>query len=103
MEGIGFRDRIQEFGDKDAVVLGASFDSVEENQAFAEKNGFPFPLLCDTSREIGMAYGACDRNDAGFARRITYVIGVTGEIASAYGEVDAGIHATQVLSDLESV
>ena len=44
--------------DKGAEVLGISFDSVEENRAFAEKFDYPFRLLCDTERTVGMAYGA---------------------------------------------
>ena len=35
-----------------------SFDSAEENKAFSEKFSFNFPLLCDTDRKMGLAYGA---------------------------------------------
>ena len=52
-------------------VLGASFDTPEKNAAFAEKFGFNFPLLSDTDRKLGMAYGAADDPSAGSARRIT--------------------------------
>ena len=55
-------------------VLGVSFDSVADNAAFARKYDFPFPLLCDTTRELGLAYGACDNAQAGYARRISYLI-----------------------------
>ncbi len=64
-------------------MLGASFDTVAENAAFAEKFGYAFPLLCDTTRELGIAYGACDAPDAKHARRITYVIGSDGLIEQA--------------------
>ena len=37
-------------------MLGASFDDVDKNRAFAEKLGYPFKLLCDTERTIGAAY-----------------------------------------------
>jgi hypothetical protein len=66
-----------------------SFDTEEENRAFAEKYNFPFRLLCDTKREIGMAYGACDSPTADYARRITYVIGPDGRILQAIGTVNA--------------
>ena len=52
-------------------MLGISFDSAEENRAFAEKHALPFPLLCDTTREVGLAYLACDRADEAYAKRFT--------------------------------
>jgi len=81
-------------------VLGISFDGVEENRAFAEKFAFPYPLLCDTDRSIGLAYGACDSADAGYAARISYLIGPDGRISKAYEKVDPSAHADQVLKDL---
>jgi peroxiredoxin Q/BCP len=50
-----------------------SFDAVEENAAFAKKFQFPFPLLCDVKREIGVAYGAAGGPTDEYAKRITYV------------------------------
>ncbi len=100
MEGEGFRDRIQEFNQKNAAILGASFDTQEENRAFREKFSYPFPLLCDTSRKLGMAYGACDTADAGHASRITVVIAGDATVARVYGQVDAKSHPAQVLADL---
>ena len=41
-------------------ILGASFDTVEAQAAFAKKFGFTFPLLADTERKLGLAYGATD-------------------------------------------
>ena len=80
------------------MILGASFDTVEENRAFAEKFGYPFPLLCDTQREIGMAYGACDTAKDEYARRISYVIDPQGTIAHAFPKVDAKSHPKAVLA-----
>ena len=82
------------------AILGASFDSQEENRAFAAKFDFPFPLLCDTGRELGMAYGACDDAGAKHARRITVVVDPKGVVARVYPEVDARAHPQQVFEDL---
>ena len=82
-------------------MLGVSFDAPVENKAFREKFDFPFPLLCDTSRELGMAYGACDRADAAHARRITVVVDPGGDVARIYSAVDPKGHPEQVLADLE--
>jgi thioredoxin-dependent peroxiredoxin len=79
------------------VILGVSFDTIDENAAFARKFNFPYPLLCDTSRAIGVAYGACDNQKAGSARRISYVIGPDGTIEHAFPKVDAKTHPAEVL------
>lgn len=73
---------------------------MEENAAFAAKFDFPFPLLCDVKREIGIAYGACDTPDAEYARRISYLIGPDGRIEKTYASVKASEHPQQVLADL---
>jgi peroxiredoxin Q/BCP len=70
-------------------VLGVSFDSVEENRAFSEKFSFPYPLLCDVNREMGMAYGACDTTDAGYAKRIAVMIDENGIVLHVDSSVDA--------------
>ena len=77
-----------------------SFDTEEENRAFAEKFDFPFRLLCDTERKIGLAYGACDSPTSQYAKRITYVIGPDGRILQAIGTVDVREHPEQVLATL---
>ena len=79
-------------------VLGVSFDSVEDNAAFARKFDFPFPLLCDTKRELGLAYGACTDAKAGSAKRISYLIGPDGKIAKAFPKVDVARHAEELLA-----
>ena len=81
-------------------MIGVSFDSVEENRRFAEKFDFPFPLLCDTERQIGLAYGAADSVKDEYARRIAYVIDEEGKIAQAHAKVDASTYAAQQLRTL---
>jgi thioredoxin-dependent peroxiredoxin len=77
-----------------------SFDTEEENKAFAEKFDFPFRLLCDTERQIGLAYGACDSPTARNARRITYVIGPDGRISQAHETVNTREHPEQLIATL---
>jgi peroxiredoxin Q/BCP len=100
MEGKGFRDRIREFESANAVILGVSFDTQDENRSFAEKFTFPFKLLCDTDRAIGLAYGACDDDKAEYAKRISFLIGPDGTIVKAYGTVKPAAHPGEVLEDL---
>lgn len=82
------------------MIVGVSFDTVEANAAFASKFGYPYRLLCDTERSLGLAYGACDDGRAEYARRISYWIGPDGIIRRAYAKVDPAAHPQQVLADL---
>ena len=54
-------------------------------------------MLCDTDRKVGLAYGACDAPDAGWANRISYVIDEDGKIAHALPNVDPQTHTEEVL------
>jgi peroxiredoxin Q/BCP len=91
-----------EFDRQRVQILGASFDDAAANARFAAKFEFNFPLLCDTTRALGMAYGACDDPTASSARRISYVIGPDGRISHAYPKVSPQEHPAQVLADLGS-
>ena len=82
------------------MVLGCSFDSPEENRKFAEKFKFPFRLLSDTDRKIGMMYGACDRDTDEYARRIAYVIDEKGRISQAHPKVSASGYPKEQLESL---
>ena len=81
------------------VILGASFDDEAANTAFANKFNFPFPLLCDTSRAVGLAYGACSDPSAGYAKRISYLIDEQGNVAKVYPNVKPADHPGEVLAD----
>ncbi len=81
-------------------MIGVSFDSVEENRRFAEKFDFPFPLLCDTEKKVGVAYGAADSAKDEYARRIAYVIDEEGKIAQAHAKVDAASYPGWQLRNL---
>ena len=103
MEGKGFRDRIQEFASRNAVIAGVSFDSQAKNRAFREKNAFPFDLLCDEDRSVSMSYGAAKKPRQWFARRISYLIDPEGRIARVYEKVRPGKHPDEVLATLDEL
>ena len=82
------------------MIAGASFDTEAENHAFQQKFGYPFPLLFDTTRALGVAYGACADVKAQYANRITVVVGKDGKIVKVYPKVAAKTHPEEVLADL---
>ena len=45
-----------------------------------------------------MAYGACDSEDAEYAKRISYLIGPDGTIRKAFPKVDPARHPDEVLA-----
>ena len=75
-----------------------SFDTVEENKHFAEKFNFPYPLLCDTSREVGVKYGAAESTAGGNAKRIAYIIGPDGKVRNVFPKANTGTFAADVLA-----
>jgi peroxiredoxin Q/BCP len=77
-----------------------SFDTPEDNKAFAKKFNFPFPLLCDTDRQIGIAYGAAESPKDEYARRIAYVIDENGIIDQAHPKVDPASYPHEQLASL---
>lgn len=88
-------------------MVGASFDTVEEQRAFAETEGFDYALISDADKSIGRRYHAErepgeDHYDWGVPRRITYLIDPKGRIAAAYDLAgqDLASHAAQVLADI---
>ena len=76
-----------------------SFDTPAENRAFAEKFHFNFPLICDTDRTIGSAYGA-NADPAKGAQRVGVVIGPDGRIKEWHARVDARAWPSEVLKTL---
>ncbi len=48
-----------------------------------------------------MDYGACDSEDAPYAKRISYWIGTDGSVRKAYPNVDAARHPDEILRDIE--
>lgn len=82
-------------------VFGVSFDTVEENAAFAAKHDFPYSLLCDTERALGLAYRACSSKIDPYPNRITYVVGPDGTIEQAIETASPGAQAAEILASLE--
>lgn len=101
MEGVGFRDRIQDFNDRNTVILGISTDSPAENLKFKKKYGFPFPILCDTDRRIAFAYGAVVTITDFAADRISFLIDENGIIKKVISKVKPAEHPPKLLEALK--
>ena len=98
MQGCGLRDRARDLQAKNAAILGVSFDTVEENRHFAEKFNFPYPLLSDPTRAVGVQYGAADSPQSGNAKRVAYVIGPDGKVRNVFPKANTATFAADVLA-----
>ena len=89
--------------------MGASFDGVEEQKAVAEKEDLSSPLLADTDRSTGLAYGVgrdADDKFPDWPRRASFLIDPDGVIAKVYDfadKPDLSEHAQKVLDDLNEL
>jgi thioredoxin-dependent peroxiredoxin len=83
---------------KNAAILGVSFDTVEENKRFAEKFNFPYPLLSDPTRAMGVQYGAADSTGAGNAKRVAYIVGPDGKVRNVFPKANTSTFAADVLA-----
>jgi peroxiredoxin Q/BCP len=80
-------------------IIGASFDPPEENDAWAQQEGFQYDLWSDVGRELAMYYGAATTPTAGSARRITLLLDETGTLVLEYPAVATGTHPGEVYQD----
>jgi peroxiredoxin Q/BCP len=78
--------------------VGTSTDTVERLRRFRDKHELRFPLVSDSAREIGRAYGTL-KSVGGVHNRDTVLIAGDGMIVTAYEKVGAKGHAAQVLDD----
>ena len=61
--------------------------------------------ICEGAPQTAMfalatSVGAARSSGASYARRISYLVGPDGRVIKAYGSVNPGTHATEVLADL---
>ena len=87
-------------------MIGASFDTVEDNRTFAEKHGFPFRLLADPDRAVGAAYETArhpTEHSPEYAKRRTFLIDPDGVIRKVYRVRDIAGHPEELLTDLREL
>lgn len=83
-------------------MLGASFDSLPDQAAFAAKFSFPFLLLSDATKRLAQDYKAAASPADAWPRRVTYLIGADGRIEQAIETKDPAGQAAAVLELVRS-
>ena len=104
-QACSLRDANAEIEAKGAAVLGVSTQDETSHQKFSTKYKLNFPLLADTDRSVGKAYGAIGGGGllsaakaiVGLADRVTFIVDERGKIAHIISSVDTKNHAEEVL------
>jgi peroxiredoxin Q/BCP len=78
-----YSNEIDQFEGLGAQVLAVSPQSVDSHEKFScKQGGFKFPLLADTGKEVGKAYGIL--GPLGFYRRSVFVVDGAGVVRYAH-------------------
>jgi peroxiredoxin len=77
-----------------------SNDPVPANEKFASECGFSYPLICDESLAVSVAYGAADNASAKSASRIAVLVDPAGKVKEVYQSVDARKFPEEMLARL---
>lgn len=74
-----YTDEIDQFREVDARILAISPQSTESHDGFMEaQGGFAFPLLTDSDKAVGKAYGVL--GPVGYYRRSVFVVDAKGTL-----------------------
>ena len=102
VEVCGFRDLYSEFEKLGVAVLGVSRDTMRSHIRFIQNQNVPYPLLCDTDRNLSRAWGLLVNKTmygkpvTGTART-TFVVDGNGIVRRVFEKVTPLGHAQAVL------
>jgi peroxiredoxin Q/BCP len=100
IEAKGIRDQYKDLKSL-ATVFGVSTDTQDSHKAFADKYSLPFQLLDDSSHTLVTAFGV--PVFSGHAKRVTFVIDKTGNVAKVFPNVNPDGHAAELLEALKAL
>ena len=104
-EGIGFRDELEKFDNKNTIIIGVSADSPSRQKKFVEKYSFNYPMLCDESHNMLENYGVwglkkfMGREYMGITRA-TYILDENHTIQEIIEKVKTKSHACDILEKI---
>ena len=99
-ESCHFRDLSAELAEVDAVAVGVSADSVDDQARFDERHSLGMPLLSDPDRSVARQFGVARRGPLP-SRRATFVIGRDSRLlAEISSEVLMDRHADRAIEVL---
>jgi thioredoxin-dependent peroxiredoxin len=75
-----FADNVGALADLHAQVVGISIDSIDRHADFARRYSLKFPLIADTDKVIGQAYGVAGNFVRPGHKRALFVIDAEGRL-----------------------
>ena len=107
-EGLEFAAAESKFRQANAVIVGASRDSLRSHEGFKAKMGFPFELITDTDETLCSLFDVIKmKNMYGKQvrgiERSTFVIDADGKLRKAWRGVKVPGHVDDVLSFVQSL
>ncbi len=107
-EGRDFRDQIEQFNTRNAVILGVSRDSVKVHEGFKCKQEFPFDLLSDKDERLCQLFDVIKmKNMYGKQvrgiERSTFLIDEEGKLVHEWRKVKVKTHIAEILQKLEEL
>ena len=107
-EGLEFAAASPKFRKANAVIVGASRDSVRSHEGFKTKMEFPFDLISDTDEALCSLFDVIKmKNMYGKQvrgiERSTFVIDADGKLRKAWRGVKVPGHVDEVLSFVQSL
>ena len=94
-----FQQNLQKLEAADTQVLGVSMDSPFSNAAWAEKEGFKFPILSDWGGDLTKQLGIFNTQYHA-ARRVTFLIDKEGKVVEIQKDREA-VDPTQIVAYCE--
>jgi alkyl hydroperoxide reductase subunit AhpC len=98
-----FQEKLAEFQERNAQVIGCSVDSVHSHKAWVERDlkQIDFPMIGDLDKKVSSAYGVL--NAKGMALRGTFIIDEEGILQSvAINNLDVGRNVEETLRLLDA-
>ncbi|MCR9066168.1 MAG: peroxiredoxin [Cytophagales bacterium] len=102
-----FNDRVEDFADRDAMLIGASTDSEFVHLAWRQNHedlkGLKFPMLADTSKSLAEELGILEAEEK-IAYRVTYIVDPQGIIRwVSANDLSVGRNVDEVLRVLDAL
>jgi len=97
----GFQRDMEQYIERNTVILGVSVDDVDSHASFCEEESLTFKLLADTEAEVSEAYGSVrGLAEAKISARNTFVINPAGVVSEVFLGVSPTPHSEEVLEAL---
>jgi peroxiredoxin Q/BCP len=107
-EGQNFRDLHAQFQKQNAVIFGASKDSIASHEKFKEKQGFPFELLSDPDEKLCQQFDVIKEKSL-YGRkfmgieRSTFLIDEDGKLRQEWRKIKVKGHVDEVLESIKNL